>query len=106
MAFDDYTVGTSGRFVTFGSGKRMVWTQSDRTTRLLSERELLRRLRGWDMLDACADGTYWKGEIDRVLSDPSAGYTRIGETFSRPRSDMTEDERARHGHRGDRISGA
>lgn len=32
--------------------------------------ELLKRLRQWDMLDACADGPYWKGEIDKVLNAP------------------------------------
>lgn len=29
--------------------------------------ELLERLRGWDMLDASADGAYWRAEIDKVL---------------------------------------
>lgn len=29
--------------------------------------DLLRRIRQWDMLDSCADGAYWKREIDAVL---------------------------------------
>ena len=29
---------------------------------------LLRRIRGWDMLDAIADGPYWKREIDVALA--------------------------------------
>lgn len=29
--------------------------------------ELLQRLRGWDMLDTCADGAYWKQAIDKAL---------------------------------------
>lgn len=28
---------------------------------------LLRRLRGWDMLDTTSDGDYWKGEIDEAI---------------------------------------
>lgn len=32
------------------------------------EIELLCRIRGWDHLDNAADGSYWKGEIDKVLA--------------------------------------
>jgi hypothetical protein len=35
----------------------------------LNEAEaLLRRIRGWDVMDATADGPYWRGEIDDLLS--------------------------------------
>jgi excisionase family DNA binding protein len=37
--------------------------------------ELLQRIRGWDMLDACADGPYWKAEIDEVLKARQNAYT-------------------------------
>jgi hypothetical protein len=39
------------------------------------ERELLRRIRAWDMLDEAADGAFWRGQIDDVLAEsvpPSA----------------------------------
>ena len=31
-------------------------------------RELLFRIRQWDMLDRVTDGAYWKQEIDKALS--------------------------------------
>jgi len=33
---------------------------------------LLKRLRGWDMMDATADGPYWRREIDAALLAPSS----------------------------------
>lgn len=32
-----------------------------------SERDLLKRIRGWDMMDVTADGPYWRAEIDKVI---------------------------------------
>lgn len=33
---------------------------------------LLKRLRGWDMLDATADGPYWKMELDAAIAKAEA----------------------------------
>jgi len=35
---------------------------------LRAARELIQQFRGWDMLDACADGPFWKQKIDDLLS--------------------------------------
>lgn len=32
---------------------------------------LLKQIRGWDMLDATADGPYWKRTIDKALEADS-----------------------------------
>lgn len=37
-------------------------------------RELLLRLRSWDMMDVTADGPYWKTEIDTVLGHEDDAY--------------------------------
>lgn len=36
--------------------------------RVRKAEDLLRQLRGWDVMDAMGDGTYWRSEIDKVLN--------------------------------------
>jgi hypothetical protein len=37
--------------------------------RLADAQHLLARLRGWDVMDATADGPYWRSEIDKALAN-------------------------------------
>jgi hypothetical protein len=64
----------------------------------IAMRDLLRRIRGWDVLDGTADGPYWRGEIDRVLALPSAPappQTTTNEEKKNDDDDLTRAERAR-----------
>ncbi len=57
-------------------------------------RGLLMRLRNWDMLDACADGAYWKREIDAVLSvQPDEFKTRLPDVVKTNESQMLPQRR-------------
>lgn len=44
-------------------------TNEKRNKRIDALEGLLRRIRQWDMLDAAADGAYWKGEIDKLIAE-------------------------------------
>lgn len=47
-----------------------IQAQADRIAELERANEVLRRIRQWDMLDASADGPFWKRVIDDALGQP------------------------------------
>jgi hypothetical protein len=78
--------------------------------------QVLRRIRGWDMLDGCADGPYWKREIDAALAGdaaPAQGWQPIA-TAPKPPSGrrkvvdvwcVTDDHEAAKFYFGNTMSG-
>lgn len=46
---------------------------------------LLVRLRQWDMMDATADGPYWRSEIDAALTRIKAVEAEAGSSGASPR---------------------
>lgn len=48
------------------------------TSRCAEFMALLRRLREWDHMDTAADGSYWRGEIDRALLAAAPATTDAG----------------------------
>jgi hypothetical protein len=63
-SWSDAEMGTAkDRAVSFWANKYLL---EQATTAVLAA--LLKRIRGWDVMDATADGPYWRAEIDAALA--------------------------------------